>query len=180
MHCAIIIRLKFNLIWNYTQTLPHKSNYGVLKITFFAHHRKGFEKQGCASPEFRGNIKCSKNEAMKNYNLFFLKHNLWNVIKLIDWMDAEAVVHTDIAKYASKNRRWKWRKQKSLMPENLLLLKLQNSLSFCWAAEENHKNIVRMQFSVRNRNLLRCLGLQLDIPWSYRTKFMIFSFSRSM
>lgn len=112
MHCAIIIRLKFNLIWNYTQTLPHKSNYGVLKITFFAHHRKGFEKQGCASPEFRGNIKCSKNEAMKNYNLFFLKHNLWNVIKLIDWMDAEAVVHTDIAKYASKNRRWKWRKQK--------------------------------------------------------------------
>jgi hypothetical protein len=40
--------------------------------------------------EFRGNIKCSKNEAMKNYNLrFFIKHNLWIVIKLIDWMRIE-------------------------------------------------------------------------------------------
>lgn len=64
------------------------------KISFFAHfHLVSVSFLSELKLKFRGNIKCSKNEAMKNYNLFFFKHNLWIVIKLIDWTDS------DIAKY---------------------------------------------------------------------------------
>lgn len=50
-------------------------------------------------------MKCSKDKAMKNRNLFFLKDNLWIVINLIDWMELNGMLGlTDIAKYVRLSR----------------------------------------------------------------------------
>lgn len=132
--------------------------------------------------EFRGNnTKCSKNEAMKNYNLFFLKHNLWIVIKLIDWMDwmGWRGCCTDIAKYAALGRRgrgengrkceesWKWilnytsRTFPASVAPPCTTASLTTRISLNWK-----------QFSVWNHNLLKRRPAEIKITFVQEGKFL--------
>lgn len=77
--------LIFNLILKLHTLSPHKSNYGILPAKLLSSHILLLLKLRSQWSTSEGS---RKNEAMKNYNLFFLKHNLWIVIKVIDWMDS--------------------------------------------------------------------------------------------
>lgn len=117
--------------------------------------------------EFRGKVKCSKNEAMKNYNLFFLKHNLWIVIKVIDWMDSlEAFSCTDIAKDFP---RWKCREMENWkgLKSAILNCKSTKISCFCWAAqlEPNRRNCSRLKAIFGSKT--KFIGTQGRERWSY-------------